>query len=116
MHLYVKPPDGKVSVSAPLSMSDEAIERFVRTKFNWIRNQISKFDNQQRQSEREYVSGETFYVWGNATISKSNTAIKILSYSYFSAISSNVNSNAVPLPFLTLLNPTFAISINFSPS
>lgn len=64
MHLYVKPPNGKVSVSAPLSMSDEAIERFVRTKFNWIRNQISKFDNQQRQSEREYVSGETFYVWG----------------------------------------------------
>ena len=64
MHLYVKAPNGKVSVSAPLSMSDEAIERFVRTKFNWIRNQIRKFDNQQRQSEREYVSGETFYVWG----------------------------------------------------
>lgn len=64
MHLYVKPPNGNVSVSAPLNMNDEAIERFVRTKFNWIRKQISKFDNQARQSEREYVSGETFYVWG----------------------------------------------------
>jgi len=64
MHLYVKPPHGNVSVSAPLTMSDEAIERFVRTKVSWIKKQIGKFDNQPRQSEREYVSGETLYVWG----------------------------------------------------
>jgi len=64
MHLYVKPPDGNVSVSAPLTMSDEAIERFVRTKFSWIRKKMAEFDNQSRQSEREYVSGETLYVWG----------------------------------------------------
>jgi len=64
MHLYVKPPNGNVTVSAPLSMSDEAIERFVRTKASWIKKQVNKFDNQLRQSEREYVSGETLYVWG----------------------------------------------------
>lgn len=64
MHLYVKPPNGNVTVSAPLSMSDKAIERFIRTKISWIKNQIAKFDNQPRQSEREYVSGETLYVWG----------------------------------------------------
>lgn len=64
MHLYVKPPNGNVMVSAPLTMSDEAIERFVRTKISWIKKQITKFDNQPRQSEREYVSGETLYVWG----------------------------------------------------
>jgi predicted metal-dependent hydrolase len=64
MHLYVKPPNGSVTVSAPLSMSDAAIERFVRTKVSWIKRQIGKFDNQPRQSEREYVSGETLYVWG----------------------------------------------------
>lgn len=64
MHLYVKPPNGNVMVSAPLSMSDEAIERFVRTKTSWIKKQVTKFDNQPRQSEREYVSGETLYVWG----------------------------------------------------
>ena len=64
MHLYVKPPNGKVMVSAPLSMSDEAIERFIRTKTSWIKRQVNKFENQPRQSEREYVSGETLYVWG----------------------------------------------------
>lgn len=64
MHLYVKPPNGNVTVSAPLSISDEVIERFVRTKVGWIKKQISKFDNQPRQSKREYVSGESLYVWG----------------------------------------------------
>jgi len=64
MHLYVKPPGGSVTVSAPLAMSDAAIERFVRTKVSWIKKQIGKFDNQPRQSEREYISGETLYVWG----------------------------------------------------
>lgn len=64
MHLYVKPPNGNVTVSVPLNMSSEVIERFVRTKISWVKKQISKFDNQLRQSEREYVSGETLYVWG----------------------------------------------------
>lgn len=64
MHLYVKPPKGNVTVSAPQSMSDEAIERFVRTKVSWIKKQVSNFDSQLRQSEREYISGETLYVWG----------------------------------------------------
>jgi len=64
MHLYVKPPNGKVTVSVPLNVSDETIERFARTKVSWIKKQIGKFDSQSRQSEREYVSGETLYVWG----------------------------------------------------
>jgi predicted metal-dependent hydrolase len=64
MHLYVKPPNGEVSVSAPSAMSDNAIEHFIRTKVSWIKKQVGKFDNQLRQSEREYVSGETLYVWG----------------------------------------------------
>ncbi len=68
MHLYVKPPDGKVSVSAPVSMSDDAIERFVRTKIRWIKTQVANFDNQLRQSEREHVSGESLYVWGKQYI------------------------------------------------
>jgi predicted metal-dependent hydrolase len=64
MHLYVKPPNGKVTVSAPLNMSDETIERFVRTRAAWIKRQVEKFEMQPRQSEREYISGETLYVWG----------------------------------------------------
>ena len=64
MHLAVLPPDGKVRVYAPLAMPDEAIAMFVRTKLGWIRKQQAKFEAQPRQSQREYVSGETLYVWG----------------------------------------------------
>ncbi len=76
MHLYVKPPNGYVTVSVPHSMSDEAIERFVRTKINWIKNQVANFDDQPRQSEREYVSGETLYVWGKQYYLQTNLGNK----------------------------------------
>lgn len=64
MHLSVLPPDGKVRVSAPNNLSDESIIMFVKTKLGWIKKQQEKFEQQPRQSEREYVSGETLYVWG----------------------------------------------------
>ena len=64
LHLVVAPPDGKVRVSAPMHLSDESIAIFVRTKLGWIKKQQEKFSSQLRQSEREYVSGETLYLWG----------------------------------------------------
>ena len=64
MHLYVKPPDGHVEVSAPRHLSDESISMFIRTRVGWIKKQKEKFREQPRQTEREYVSGETLYVWG----------------------------------------------------
>ena len=64
MHLYVKPPDGHVEVSAPANLSNESIEIFIRTKIGWIKRQQEKFEQQPRQTAREYVSGEALYVWG----------------------------------------------------
>lgn len=64
LHLSVLPPDGRVRVSAPLRLSDESLELFVRTKLSWIKKQQEKFAVQPRQSQRQFVSGETLYVWG----------------------------------------------------
>ena len=64
LHLVVTPPDGNVHVSAPMHLSDESITMFVRTKLGWIKKQQEKFATQPRQAEREYVSGETLYVFG----------------------------------------------------
>ena len=64
IHLAVLPPDGKVRVSAPMHLSDESIAMFVRTKLGWIKKQQEKFALQPRQSEREFISGETLYVFG----------------------------------------------------
>jgi predicted metal-dependent hydrolase len=64
MHLYVKPPNGTVSVSAPMDMSDDTIECFVRAKISWIKKKQAKFKGQVRQAKRKYVSGETLCLWG----------------------------------------------------
>lgn len=64
MHLSVLPPNGNVRISAPLNSKDDAIKLFAITKIGWIKKQIKKFENQRRQSEREYVSGESHYLWG----------------------------------------------------
>ena len=64
LHMVVAPPDGKVRVSAPMHLSDDSIKMFVLTKLGWIKTQQEKFEKQPRQSEREYVSGETLYVLG----------------------------------------------------
>ncbi len=64
MHLYVKPPNGAVKVSAPYDLSDESITMFVRTKISWIKKQQDKYKMQPRQTERKYISGESFYVLG----------------------------------------------------
>lgn len=64
MHLQVKPPEGHVVISAPLSMDDAAIEVYARTNIRWIKKQIEKFQQQPRSTKRQYVSGETMYIWG----------------------------------------------------
>jgi predicted metal-dependent hydrolase len=64
LHLYVLPPNGSVRISAPLSVSDENIRLFAVSKISWIRTQQNKFAKQLRHSEREFVSGETIYIWG----------------------------------------------------
>lgn len=64
MHLYVKPPDGRVIISAPLRVSNKSIEAFARTNLDWIKRQITKIEEQPLYDKRQYVSGETLYIWG----------------------------------------------------
>ncbi|MDR3328246.1 MAG: M48 family metallopeptidase, partial [Prevotellaceae bacterium] len=64
LHLSVLPPNGTVRISAPLSVNDENIQLFAASKISWIRAQQKKFAEQLRHSEREFVSGETIYIWG----------------------------------------------------
>ena len=64
MHLSVLPPDGKVRISVPVNAKDETIRLFAISKIGWIKKQIDRFQNQPRQTEREFVSGESHYVWG----------------------------------------------------
>jgi len=64
MHLNVLPPAGRVRISAPYGTSDDAINLFAVKKISWIKKQVVKYQNQARQTEREYVTGESHYLWG----------------------------------------------------
>lgn len=64
LHLAVYPPLGRVRVAAPLRVSDEAVRLAVISRLSWIKRQKIKFTNQARQSEREFVSGESHYFQG----------------------------------------------------
>lgn len=64
MHLSVLPPDGKVRITTPMTTNDETIRLFALTKLTWIKAQIAKFEHQPRQTEREFVTGESHYFWG----------------------------------------------------
>ena len=64
LHLSVHPPYGRVRIAAPKTMSDEAIRVFAICKLSWIKKQRLKFQNQDRQSEREFISGESHYFLG----------------------------------------------------
>lgn len=65
LHLAVYPPNGRVRVAAPLRVDDEAVRLAVISRLAWIKRQQSKFDGQERQSAREYVSRESHYYQGN---------------------------------------------------
>ena len=64
IHLGVYPPDGRVRVSVPLSTSDDALRIFLISKSAWIKKQKARFTKQERQTKREYVSGESHYFLG----------------------------------------------------
>lgn len=64
LHLAVLPPLGKVRVTAPLYMKDDAIRTLLATRIGWIKNHKARFEGQQRETPRQYISGETHYFVG----------------------------------------------------
>ena len=64
LHLGVYPPEGRVRVAAPLVLSDDAVRLAIVARLGWIKQQRAKFVAQERQSEREYVSGECHFYKG----------------------------------------------------
>ena len=64
LHLNVLPPDGKVRVSAPKRMDDRSIRLFIMSKLPWIEKNVNRFKELPRETQREYVSGESHYFKG----------------------------------------------------
>ena len=66
LHLSVLPPDGKVRIAVPQHVTEDAVRLAVVDKLGWIKRQRREFREQARQTERQYVSGESHYYQGKA--------------------------------------------------
>lgn len=68
LHLAVCPPNGNVRISAPSQTSDDNIRLAVISRLSWIRKRQAEFEQQPRQSKRDYVSGESHFFLGRRYI------------------------------------------------
>jgi predicted metal-dependent hydrolase len=64
LHVGVYPPLGHVRVAAPLRLDDEVIRLAIASRLGWIRRKQGDFKHQDRQSQREMVTGESHYFAG----------------------------------------------------
>jgi len=64
VHLTVHPPDGRVTLSAPLRTRLEVARAYAISKLQWIRQQQARMAGQARETPRQLVTRETHYLWG----------------------------------------------------
>ena len=66
LYVRINPPDGTVTVSAPTETPEDSLKQFVLRKMPEITRVRDRMISQERQTKREYVSGESCYLWGKA--------------------------------------------------
>lgn len=64
VHLSVHPPDGRVTLSAPVNTRLEVARAYAISRFKWIRDQQEQLRAQARETPREFVERESHYLWG----------------------------------------------------
>lgn len=64
VHLAVHPPDGRVTLVAPVGTRLDVARAYAVTKLPWIRDQRTKLRGQAREAPRRYVTRESHSLWG----------------------------------------------------
>ena len=64
VHLSVYPPDGTVTLVAPLGTRPEVVRAYAISRLGWIRKQQAALVAQARETPRQYVERESHYLWG----------------------------------------------------
>ena len=64
LYVGIYPPNGQVRVSAPMRINKEEVRMAVISRLGWIRRKQEEFVRQERQSQREFVTGESHYFEG----------------------------------------------------
>lgn len=61
-------PNLMIKASVPQNMDMSTIQRTIKSKENWINNQLKRYEEQNRITKRSYVSGEDHYLNGKRYI------------------------------------------------
>lgn len=64
VHLSVRPPDGCVTLAAPLATRLEVARAYAISKLGWIRDQQHTLASQARETPRQFITRESHYLWG----------------------------------------------------
>jgi len=65
VHLRVHAPDGRVTISAPVSARLRILESFSASRMEWIRRQQQRVKEQATgAAPKQFASGESHYLWG----------------------------------------------------
>jgi predicted metal-dependent hydrolase len=64
IHLRVHAPDGRVTISAPVSARLRILEAFSASRLEWIRRQQQRLKEQTTEAPKQFASGESHYLWG----------------------------------------------------
>jgi hypothetical protein len=64
VHLSVHPPNGRVTLVAPIRTRPEVARAYATSRLGWIREQQARLRGQARESVRRYVTRESHSVWG----------------------------------------------------
>lgn len=64
VHLSVHPPEGRVTLVAPLNTRLDVARAYAISKLGWIREQQARLHAQARETPRRYITRETHHIWG----------------------------------------------------
>jgi predicted metal-dependent hydrolase len=70
IHLSIYPPHGVVRIAAPTRMDLDTIRVFAISKLSWIKKQQAAFNEQKRETPREYLTRESHYFLGERYLLK----------------------------------------------
>ena len=64
MHLAVYPPHGRIRLAVPQKTDEDVVRLFAISKLGWIKKHVKNFQEQARETKRDYVSGESLFFQG----------------------------------------------------
>jgi predicted metal-dependent hydrolase len=64
VHLSVYPPDGRVTLVAPVATHLDVARAYAVSRLSWIRQQQAKLKSQAREIPRKFIERESHYLWG----------------------------------------------------